>query len=39
MGCYVITPERRALLNPIRFARGHLEGGLDLGTASCSAVG
>ena len=28
---YVITPERRALLNTIRFAEGTWKGGLDLG--------
>ncbi|MEB3254353.1 MAG: endolysin, partial [Synechococcus sp.] len=28
---YVITPERRALLNTIRFAEGTWKGGLDVG--------
>ena len=28
---YVITPERRAMLNTIRFAEGTWKGGLDVG--------
>ena len=35
---YVITPERRAMLNTIRFAEGTWKGGLDVGYRVMLAV-